>query len=197
MFIPDSSFRSIIFEELKKGDKSISSLHRTLTEEGHKVHRLVLTGYLKAMEEMGVLTSREIPPSRVYVISSNAEKDIYGTVQEICANIEEIPEVKRPAVMLYFFQKMFRRPVFQSELALAGIEGDPEVFAVRIPNEDRLELKKQLAKRGYKIPLKDQAYTLRDVSYDLEYEAIMQHAMLKVFKVSGLCVETKQTKLGL
>ena len=80
MFIPDSSFKNIIFQELEKGDKSISSLHRVLTDEGHKVHRLVLTGYLKAMEEMGVLTSREFPPSKVYSISASAEKDIYITV---------------------------------------------------------------------------------------------------------------------
>jgi DNA-binding HxlR family transcriptional regulator len=197
MFIPDNTFKSIIFSELQKGDRSISSLHRKLTEENHKVHRLVLTGYLKAMEDMGVLSSKDFPPSKVYSISATTEKDIYGTVQEICANLEDVSDEKRPEIILYFFQKLFRRPVFQSEMALAGFEGDPEAFAAKVPNDERLELKKQLAKKGYKIPLKDLAFVLRDRNYDKEFEIIVQSALLRTFRVSGLCVDTKQTKLGL
>jgi DNA-binding HxlR family transcriptional regulator len=197
MFVPDDAFKAIIFGELRKGDQSISALHRKLGEEGHKVHRLVLTGYLKAMEEMGALSSREIPPSKVYSIASSAEKDIYATVQEICANMEDVKEKDRPAVMLYFFQRLFRRPVFPSEMELAGYSGDLESFATKAPNEERLEIKRQLDKRGYKVPLKDQAYMLKDKAYDREYEIISHSALLRKFKATGLCVDTKQTKLGL
>ena len=197
MFIPDNSFKSIIFQELEKGDKSISSLHRVLTNEGYKVHRLVLTGYLKAMEEMGLLTSRDFPPSKVYSISGSAERDIYETVKEVCANLESIPANKKPEMMLYFFQRLFKRPVFQDEMLRAGFEGDMESFAVKVSNEERLELKKQLTKRGLKIPLKDQAYITNDISYEKEFDEIIQMVMLQKFKATALAVDTKQTKLGI
>lgn len=197
MFVPDDAFRAIIFEELRKGDQSISALHRKLAEEGRKVHRLVLTGYLKAMEEMGMLSSRDIPPSKVYSISSSSEMDIYATVQEICANMEGLPEEKRPEVAMYFLQRLFRRPIFPSEMEMAGFTGDIEAFATKVSNEERLELKKHLAKKGYKIPLKDQAYLVKDRDYEREFEYISQSALLRKFKVTGLCVDTKQTKLGL
>ena len=158
MFIPDNSFKSVIFHELEKGDKSISSLHRLLTDEGYKVHRLVLTGYLKAMEEVGLLTSRDFPPSKVYSISGTSERDIYETVNEVCANLEGIPSNKKPEIMLYFFQRLFKRPVFQYEMLRAGYDGDMELFAVKVSNEERLEIKKLLTKKGLKIPLKDQAF---------------------------------------
>lgn len=197
MFIPDSSFKGIILQELEKGDKSISSLYRALTEEGHKVHRLVLTGYLKAMEEVGILTSKDFPPSRVYSISGTSEKDIYETVKEVCANTDTIPANKRAEVTLYFFQRLFKRPVFQEEMLRAGYEGEMDGFAVRVSNEERLELKKSLTKKGYKIPLKDHAYVIKEANYDREYDELIQLVILKKFRATGLSVDTKQTKLGL
>lgn len=197
MLIPDNSFKNVIFQELEKGDKSISSLHRVLTSEGHKVHRLVLTGYLKAMEEIGLLSSRDFPPSKVYSISSSIEKDIYETVKEVCANIDEIPEKKRPEVMLYFLQKLFRRPVFQEEMVQAGFNGEIESFAVKVSNEERLEIKKQLTKKGYKLSLKDQAFIIQDKTYDREFDLIIQMMLLQKFKAANLSVDTKQTKLGI
>jgi DNA-binding HxlR family transcriptional regulator len=196
MFIPDETFKGIIFQELEKGDKSISSLHRLLAEEGHKVHRLVLTGYLKAMEEMGVLSSRDFPPSKVYSVSLSNEKDIYETVKIVSANLEEISQGKRHEIILYFFQKLFKRPVFQEELARAGCTTDPESFAVRISNEERIDLKKTLAKKGIKIPMKDQAYVIHDNAYDAEFDMIIQQLILEKFKATGLAIDTKQTKLG-
>lgn len=197
MLIPDNSFKTIIFQELEKGDKSISSLHRVLVNEGHKVHRLVLTGYLKAMEETGLLSSRDFPPSKVYSISHNSEKDIYESVKEVCANNDEIPVKKRPEIILYFLQKLFRRPVFQEEMLRAGFEADLESFAVKVSNEERLEIKKQLSKKGYKLPLKDQAFVIQDKTYDREFDLIIQQMILHKFKATGLSVDTKQTKLGI
>lgn len=196
MFIPDNSFKNIIFQELENDDKSISSLHRILQDKGHKVHRLVLTGYLKAMEEMGVLESREFPPSKVYSISSGAEKDIYETVGEICMNLD-IPPKKKPEIAFYFLQKLFHRPVFKGEMARTGFDLDPEAFAVKISSEERLELKKTLARKGIKLPNRDQAFLFVKVKYDREFEEIIQQMLLLKFKAAGLAIGTKQTKLGL
>jgi len=196
MFIPDDSFKSKIFEELEKGDKSISTLHRALTESGQKVHRLVLTGYLKAMEEMGILSSREFPPSKVYSISSTAEKDIYETVKEISLRDDIVPKEARSEIVLYFLQKLLKRPIFESELVRAGVDKEPEMFASKIANEERLDLKKLLARRGIKLPLKEQAFTIKEVNYDKEYDMMLQQAFLTKFKASTLAIDTKQTKLG-
>jgi len=196
MFLPDETFKGIIFQELERGDKSISSLHRSLTEEGHKVHRLVLTGYLKAMEEMGILSSRDFPPSRVYSVSLSAEKDIYEAVKLASANMQEINQAKRQEIILYFFQKLFKRPVFQEELLRAGCQADPEAFAVRVSNEERAELKKVLARKDIKIPMKDQAFVLHDPKYDQEFDILLQQLVLDRYKVQGLAIDTKQTKLG-
>ncbi|MBA3045138.1 MAG: hypothetical protein KKH41_05665 [Candidatus Thermoplasmatota archaeon] len=195
MFIPDDTFKTKIFQELEIGDKSISTLHRALTESGQKVHRLVLTGYLKAMEEMGLLTSREFPPSKVYSISTMSDKDIYGTVKDICDELDVLPHDRKPEVILYFFQKLFKRPVFQSEMLRAGFDGDPEIFAVKIPNEERLELKKMLAKRGFRLAMKEPAFTVREANYDKEFDMILQMAILRKFRAGNLAVDTKQTKL--
>ena len=196
MFVPDSSFKNIIFQELEKGDKSISSLHRTLQDEGHKVHRLVLTGYLKAMEEIGILTSREFPPSKVYSISASAEKDIYETVGGICKNLDVKPE-KRVEIAFYFFQKLFRRPIFLAELARAGFDIDPETFAVKISSDERLEVKRMFSKRNFKLPHSDPAFQIVNKKYDQEFDEIIQVMLLQKFKASTLAMGTKQTKLGL
>lgn len=194
MFIPDSSFKNVIFQELEKGDKSISSLYRALNDEGYKVHRLVITGYLKAMEEMGILTSREFPPSKVYSISASAEKDIYETVGNICMNMD-ISNDKKPEIAFYFFQRLFRRPIFQGEMVRAGFEVDSESFAVKISSEERLEVKKLLAKKGFKLPHGDPAFQIIKAKYNQEFDEIMQQMLLQKFKASNLSIGTKQIKL--
>lgn len=195
MFLPDSSLKSIIMQELGKDDKSISSLHRTLEDEGHKVHRLVLTGYLKAMEDMRVLKAKEIPPSKVYSISLSAEKDIYESVGEICKNLD-MPDAKKTTIGLYVLQKLFRRPVFLGEIRQAGFTEDMDEIAINVSSDERLEAKKTLAKRGHTLPQRDPAYRI-DKKYDKEFDEIVHQLLLNRFKAGSLAMDTKQTTLGL
>jgi DNA-binding HxlR family transcriptional regulator len=194
MFLPDSSFRGVIMQQLSTEDKSISSLHRTLADEGYKVHRLVLTGYLKAMEDMGVLKAKDIPPSKVYSICTSVQRDVYQSVGERCRNLE-VADERKPAIALYVFQRLFKRPVFLGEMQRAGFRTDLDEFAVKAQSEERLETKKMLAKRGFKMPDRDPAYRI-DRKYNEEYEEIVQGALLEQFEAGGLAVETKQMKLG-
>ncbi len=195
MFLPDSSLKSTIMQELNKDDRSISSLYRTLKDEGIKVHRLVLTGYLKAMEDMSVLKAKEIPPSKVYSIALSAEKDIYESVGEQCRNLD-VPDAKKPAIALYILQKLFRRPVFLGELRRAGFNDDMEEIATIVPSDERLEAKKILAKKGYKLSLRDPAYRM-DKKFDKEFDEIVHQLLLLRFKAGNLAVDTKQMTLGL
>jgi len=195
MFLPDTSFKSIILQELNKDDRSISSLYRSLMDEGYKVHRLVLTGYLMAMEDMSVLRSKDIPPSKVYSISMTARKDIYESIGERCRGLE-VSEKKKSAIALYIFQNIFKRPIFLWEMRRAGFNADIDEVAARASNEDRAEAKRMLAKRGHKLPHRDPAYTI-DQKYEKEHREIILHLLLERFEASSLSLETKQTKLGL
>jgi DNA-binding HxlR family transcriptional regulator len=195
MFLPDDSLKATIMRELEKDDRSISSLYRTLLDDGFKIHRLVLTGYLKAMEDMRVLKAKEIPPSKVYSISLSAAKDIYQSIGEYCRNMD-VPDQRRPAIGLYVMQKLFRRPVFLGEMRRAGFTGDIEEIAVGVSSEERLEAKKMLAKRGHKLPQRDPAYRINK-KYDKEFDEIIPHLLLQRFEASSLAVDTKQTTLGM
>ncbi|EQD57979.1 hypothetical protein B1A_11017, partial [mine drainage metagenome] len=56
--------KEMIVKELQKSEKSISGLQKALMEQGYSFHRLVLTGYLRAMVDVGILSEKEIKPSR-------------------------------------------------------------------------------------------------------------------------------------
>jgi hypothetical protein len=55
--------------------RSIASLSREL---GSKTHRLVLTGYILALKDLGYLEDRLFPPSRVFRV----RKDRLGEIEE-------------------------------------------------------------------------------------------------------------------
>ena len=66
MYNPDKEFARIIIDCLGKDGKSISALSKDLEDRGIKMHRLIITGYLRALTDQGVLREREIPPSKIY-----------------------------------------------------------------------------------------------------------------------------------
>ena len=55
-----------ISEILKKNMKSISGISQELRKRGYDSHRLILTGYLRALRDMGVLKEISKPPSKLY-----------------------------------------------------------------------------------------------------------------------------------
>ncbi|MGP8337816.1 MAG: hypothetical protein ACT6FC_06250, partial [Methanosarcinaceae archaeon] len=61
---------------------SISGITRELRNEGFNEHRLVLTGYLRALRDLGKLNEVEIPPSKVYTHMDNEKlyEDIYSLI---------------------------------------------------------------------------------------------------------------------
>ena len=56
VFITPERLKDLIIKYVKEEERSISSLSRRLEEEGYKMHRLVLTGYLKARGHMSYST---------------------------------------------------------------------------------------------------------------------------------------------
>jgi DNA-binding HxlR family transcriptional regulator len=193
MFVPGASMKDAVAEVLREGDMSISSLHRKLEAEGFKMHRLVLTGYLRALEDTGVLKAKEIPPSRVYSAAQSSEMSVYETVGALAMSTSR-NEAEASRVAVYCLQRLFRRPVFLEELRRAGFSG--EIEAERISGEERNEARRMLARKGHRLPDNDPAYRAPH-SQQLEeaYKELVASALLSRLKAHSLVVETKQTRL--
>ena len=111
--------REIIFAELQKGPKSISSLNKTLNSNGVKVNRHYLSGYLKALQELGMLNVNSIKPAIVYSISKDPKTDLYRAVG-ICAR--KISSVESGNYALLILYSVFRRPILSSEIERCGVD---------------------------------------------------------------------------
>lgn len=62
MFNPEKDLAGIIVESLGADGLSITSLEQNLHSKGVDNHRLILTGYLRAMTDLGYLAMRDVPP---------------------------------------------------------------------------------------------------------------------------------------
>ena len=193
MFHPEHDLRFAILEILREDGKSISAISRELEQRGFDLHRLILTGYLRALTDSGVLREKEVPPSKIYQPIKGKEKDIYETVSEAAHTIASDSE-EADELTLYSLFRMFRRPIFQEELARAGIEGPS--FGRTATKEERQEAKQILTKAGFKVPDSSKAYLMEE-SPELEKQFcdLMVFALISRQDVSYLVRETKQTKL--
>lgn len=195
MFISDKNMKDLIFSYLKDSETSISGLSRLLQRDGYKVHRLVLTGYLKAMADMGVLKQKEIPPSKVYTLSSKSERNIYEVVGDKCKTLE-IEDKEAATVGAYVLQNLFHRPIFLHEIRQFGL-GDI-VLAKRVTGDERTDARKALSKNGFRLPTNDPAYLVeREKGYEEVMDSILQEMLIEKFRSQSLVMGPKQTKLEL
>ncbi len=193
MFNPEEDLRRTIFEILGGDGKSISALSRELEKRGYDIHRLILTGYLRALTDMRILKEREVPPAKIYAPVKALEKDIYAIVGE--KTREMAVGEKVDSLILLLLYKLFRRSIFLDELKRAGVEGQPP-GRIATPDE-RQEAKRVLARAGWKIPDSSKAYVLDDESLSGPAAEIMRSVMIDFFDVGHMVKETTQTKLSL
>ena len=85
MFSPEKDLRDLVIEVLKKDPTSISGLARELSGRGVKMHRLELTGYLKALADLDILKQKDIKPAKVFSVSGARERSLYEMVGD-CVN---------------------------------------------------------------------------------------------------------------
>ncbi len=133
--------REIIFAELKKRPKSISSLNKTLNSNGVKVNRHYLSGYLKALQELGMLNENSIKPAIVYSISKDPKTDLYRAVG-ICAR--KISSIESGNYALLILYSLFRRPILSSEIERCGVD-QPTRFTIISDEEKSAILPKALS----------------------------------------------------
>jgi len=191
LFVPERNLKDLVVSYLRVKERSISSLTKQLRQDGYSFHRLFVTGYLKALADVGMLREKDIPPAKVYTTSAHREPNLYELVGSRCREAvkDEADQVRLAVGVL---QKLFRRPIFLREIRECGFSA-----AVDVPQaarEEREEARRGLVKLGLQLPTNEPAYGVPDrkseVRDDLLYDLIVQR-----FGMAGMVLETKQTKL--
>ncbi|MCL1904736.1 MAG: hypothetical protein FWG19_01255 [Methanomassiliicoccaceae archaeon] len=186
MFNPDKDFNRILLETLGRDGVSISALAKTLESKGFKHHRLILTGYLRAMTDMGYLRERDIPPSKIYQVMKALPESIYEQIGKACRKVSNDPD----ELILYTLFRMFRRPIFESELKASGVN---RPIGVPVPEEDAADFKKILRRAGNIVP-GQAAVTPPGEMPDLLNDVLIT-IILDSTESRHLIAETKQSKL--
>ena len=82
------------------------------------MHRLVLTGYLNAMVELGMLKEKAIKPARIFSYTGQNKHDIYSIVGSTMKKMDEENAGYNSLLVLYY---LFERPVFTRELEKCNV----------------------------------------------------------------------------
>ncbi|WP_440954931.1 hypothetical protein ACSAZK_15380 [Methanosarcina sp. Mfa9] len=207
-----------ILELLVDKQLSISGLTRELKAEGVDEHRLILTGYLRALRDLEILQEIEVPPSKIYAMpesfvdSQSAELAAAGTsgVSENSENIYFLIRTQllkidldlRIPVGVHVISKLFERPCFRKELKLVGITSKhldqyceksgvvSEAFATHL-KKYRSEVTR------IEIPPDDPAYEIRVNSEEISRFAneVLAGIIKHRIDLDGLVAKSKQTTL--
>ncbi len=191
LFVPERNLKDLVVSYLRVQERSISSLTKQLRQDGYSFHRLFVTGYLKALADVGMLREKDIPPAKVYTTSAHREPNLYELVGSRCREAvkDEADQVRLAVGVL---QKLFRRPIFLREIRECGFSAAVDV--PQAPREEREEARRGLVKLGLQLPTNEPAYGVperkSEVRDDILYDLIIQR-----FGMGGMVLETKQTKL--
>lgn len=187
MFNPEKDLARIIIECLGTEGLSISSLDKKLSEMGMKDHRLVLTGYLRAMNDLGYLRMRDVPPAKIYLPAKKLPENVYQAVGRLSRTKSGIDADE---LILYALWRLFRRPVFESELRLAGTFRPVGKLADAPAIE---ESRKLLRKAGNVVPSGNAYVPINE--YPDQFEDILTSIGLDSLDAWHLVLQTKQTTL--
>lgn len=191
MFELDKNLRAIILENLPEEGLSISALSRLLKERGIKVHRLELSGYLKALSDMQVLRERDIKPSKVFSPTPSAKRTFYESLGNVVKR-ETDDEELRCALALFTLNKLLKRAVFERELRLCGLPGTP--LSKRVSSAELSEARNAASRAGLKITPGEKAL-LSNEDYSDRLIKILLELLLEIGNIRAYALETRQKTL--
>ncbi len=188
-----SQFYNILEELLSQKQMSISSIARELKKNGYDQHRLILTGYLRALHDMGYLDEMDIPPSIVYTFNAGKKRDIFGLLKE---HLKDIEASERLEVAVFVLSSLLHRPCFRYELGLLGIEAQ-RTKIVKESKDSRLKEHRAAVTR-IKIPGDDPAFEINgDNSHVLlKGNEVLIEIINELIDLEGLKAKFQQTKLA-
>jgi DNA-binding transcriptional ArsR family regulator len=178
---------------------SISHITRELKAMDTDEHRLIITGYLRALRDMGKLDELEVPPSKTYKLkeqSGESAKDFYSLLGKA---LQDVRTPERFYVAVHIVSSLLERPVFKEELKLLGITEklieksmSEEGGTVRQHPGDLKEVRRSIT--GISIPESDPAYELTEQTPQilaLSFPVILEVSRGAV-DLHGLIPKTKQ-----
>ena len=176
-----------INEILKEGRQlSISGITRELKSRNLNEHRLIVTGYLRAMHDLDHLNEFDLSPSKIYtlktsdVLSKSKKKEEKETAdgKKIYELIGEKTSKMNAPVRLettvYILTTLFERPCFESELNAVGIESSQIARYFNAENSTRFVFKPKSDSKKYydeipSIPKNSQAYEIYTEKLDGDF----------------------------
>jgi hypothetical protein len=212
--------------ELLEGRKlSISGLSRELKAGGIDEHRLILTGYLRALRDLNILEEIEIPPSKIYSLPDKVEEYLPETIEESpsekkkerkhseLSDSEDIYSVFRTQLLkidldlripvgVYVVSRLLERPCFRKELKLMGITQkhldqylEKSGVVCELPDSHLKKARSDITR--IEIPSDDPAYEIRENKEDLTRLSNEVFAELIKHRIDleGLVPKSKQTTL--
>ncbi len=191
MFSPQKDMKELILDILRSDPASISGVCRALAARGVKLHRLELTGYLKALADMNILKARDIKPAKVFSMSASREKNLYELIGESCAN-HMLTADDRATLAAYSLQRLFKRAIFDMEVRRCGLDG--VVDGRKCTSEERSEAKATLTRLAYKVPNSD-VPTIVDKDLEQDFLKVMADVVVDRFNARQYMHETVQMKL--
>jgi len=177
-------FFNVIINMLKERQLSISSISRELKSEGYDQHRLIITGYLRALYDTGYLVEQEIPPSKVYSYNHRGqETDIYRILEDRLKDVD--PEYRYP-VAVYILTSLLNRPCFRYELSLVGITPQSSPYVRESRSERLKEFREDISR--FDVPEGDKAYEMNghDAGVILHSSDIIYGIMKNLLDLTGL-----------
>lgn len=188
-----SEFYHNLLKIMANKQMSISSIARELKKNGYDQHRLILTGYLRALYDTGHLEEMDIPPSKVYFIKGGAKRDAYTIIRE---HLKDIDISERLEVAVYIMTSLFHRPCFKSELELLGIEAR-KTETIRESKDTRLKEHRTAVTR-IKIPIDDPAFEIHGESTDIQLRGtkVLIDIIDDLIDLDGLKAKFQQKKLA-
>jgi hypothetical protein len=198
-------------EILEGKQLSISGLSRELKAGGIDEHRLILTGYLRALRDLDILEEIEVPPSKIYSLPEKVEEYLPEKIEE--SSPEDIYSIFRTQLLkidldlripvgVYVVSRLFERPCFRKELKLMGITQkhldqylEKPGIVCELPDSHLKKARSDITR--IEIPSEDPAYEIRENKEELTrlsnevFAGLIKHRV----DLEGLVAKSKQTTL--
>ncbi len=173
---PDLKLKASILQIVANKNSTISGIHNALRSQGIEVHRLILTGYLRAMRDLELLDEQEIKPSKLYSLSTTTTSDIYSIVGRVAASINDDSS---PEIALSILNILFGRPIFLREIERCGLI--PPRRYRKVAHPDRLKYIEKLNAAGIAIPASN--IMIEPEDSNLVPEDILMRILIEAFNL--------------
>lgn len=206
-----------LLELLEGKQLSISGLSRELKARGIDEHRLVLTGYLRALRDLEILEETEVPPSKIYALPEKTTELLSekgkGSRSPELSDPEEVYSILKAQLLkinldfripvgVYVVSRLFERPCFRRELKLIGItqkhlEQYLEKPGIVCEAQDTHLKKARADITKIEIPSDDPAYEMRENKEEVIRLAneVLAGLIKHRLDLEGLVAKSKQTTL--